>query len=528
MPIISGDAWGTIRGKINAIETAAGNIAANMAAAAASATAAAASATAAAGSATGAAGSATAASGSATAASGSAAAASGSATAASGSATTASTQASNAASSASAAAASATAAALVYDSFDDRYLGPKAADPALDNDGNALITGAMYFNTTLSLMKIRTGVPSWVTAYVPSTDFLQVTNNLSDLDDAPTALANLGLTADAAELNTLNGADTALAPILLSVPAALLSVFDDPVINGNFRLWQRGLVNTTALGYVADRWLNAGVGGTITMSRQAFAAADRLGKNEPIYYLRQTVSGQTLATQYALIAQRMEDVRRQAGRKITIMGWARRASGAGNMAVSASQNFGTGGAPSAAVSTAGKTVALTALWAPFAVDIDVPSIAGKVIGSNLDSFTTINFFTSAGANFNTEANNLGLQTVGVDLWGVHVREGLIPVAAADFYKQPSEADCQDACGRFYELGNVYLQSPTIGTAARSVQFATRKREVPAIGLSIFSSTAFTAGSLTSTGVTDRGLSMTGTVTSGGGAASVNWTADAEL
>jgi len=47
---------------------------------------------------------------------------------------------------ASAAAASAAAAALALDNFDDRYLGSKATAPTLDNDGNALVAGALYFN----------------------------------------------------------------------------------------------------------------------------------------------------------------------------------------------------------------------------------------------------------------------------------------------------------------------------------------------------------------------------------------------
>ncbi len=47
-----------------------------------------------------------------------------------------------------AAAASAAAAAASYDSFDDRYLGPKASAPTTDNDGNALLVGALYFKTT--------------------------------------------------------------------------------------------------------------------------------------------------------------------------------------------------------------------------------------------------------------------------------------------------------------------------------------------------------------------------------------------
>jgi len=55
------------------------------------------------------------------------------------------------------AAASEAAAALSYDSFDDRYLGPKASDPTLDNDGNALLTGALYWNTTSGNMMVYDG-----------------------------------------------------------------------------------------------------------------------------------------------------------------------------------------------------------------------------------------------------------------------------------------------------------------------------------------------------------------------------------
>jgi hypothetical protein len=47
---------------------------------------------------------------------------------------------------ASAAAASAAAAAASLDNFDDRYLGSKSSAPTLDNDGNALAAGALYFN----------------------------------------------------------------------------------------------------------------------------------------------------------------------------------------------------------------------------------------------------------------------------------------------------------------------------------------------------------------------------------------------
>ena len=59
--------------------------------------------------------------------------------------------------SATAAAASAAAAEAAYDSFDDRYLGSKSTPPTLDNDGNALITGAIYWNSVTNAMYAWTG-----------------------------------------------------------------------------------------------------------------------------------------------------------------------------------------------------------------------------------------------------------------------------------------------------------------------------------------------------------------------------------
>lgn len=157
-------------------------------------------------SATNAANSATSASGSATTATTQASNASSSASAAAASASTATTQASNASTSASNAASSASAAATsasnaassassastsatsaaaartaaesardatlaAYDNFDDRYLGTKTSNPALDNDGNALVAGALYFNSVAGEMRLWTG-SAWVAAYVSGAGFL--------------------------------------------------------------------------------------------------------------------------------------------------------------------------------------------------------------------------------------------------------------------------------------------------------------------------------------------------------------------
>jgi hypothetical protein len=71
------------------------------------------------------------------------------------------TSASNAATSESNAAASAAAAATAADNFDDVYLGSKASDPTLDNDGDALTAGDLYYNSVGTVLKYYTG-SAWV------------------------------------------------------------------------------------------------------------------------------------------------------------------------------------------------------------------------------------------------------------------------------------------------------------------------------------------------------------------------------
>ena len=128
-----------------------------------------------------------------------------SATAAAGSATSAATSASDASTSAIASASSATsatnsatsatnsatAAAASYDSFDDRYLGAKSSDPSTDNDGDALVVGALYFNTTTNIMMTYTG-SAWQSIATGGTGLL-ASNNLNDVQSASTSRTNLGV-----------------------------------------------------------------------------------------------------------------------------------------------------------------------------------------------------------------------------------------------------------------------------------------------------------------------------------------------
>lgn len=74
----------------------------------------------------------------------------------------------------------------IYDQFDDRYLGPKVSDPSTDNDGAALVTGALYFNTTSNIMKVWTGT-QWTGVISTTSGFV-----LDDLADVAITTATSG------------------------------------------------------------------------------------------------------------------------------------------------------------------------------------------------------------------------------------------------------------------------------------------------------------------------------------------------
>ena len=159
------------------------------------------------------------------------------ATNAASSATAAASSATAASGSATSAASSAAAAASALDSFDDRYLGTKTSDPTLDNDGNALVSGALYFSTTQNVMKVYDGA-SWITATsAGATSLLRfryvATSGQTTFSGADSASATLtytvnniavhrnGVTLDTSEYTASNGTS-----IVLNVAAGTGDVID--------------------------------------------------------------------------------------------------------------------------------------------------------------------------------------------------------------------------------------------------------------------------------------------------------------
>ena len=78
--------------------------------------------------------------------------------------------------------------------YSKTYLGPKSSAPTQRNDGTALQAGDLVFRTDTDQMQVRNAANNaWATVAVTASNFLTVSNNLSDLASASTARTNLGL-----------------------------------------------------------------------------------------------------------------------------------------------------------------------------------------------------------------------------------------------------------------------------------------------------------------------------------------------
>ena len=125
----------------------------------------------------------------------------------------ASTSATNAETAKTAAETAQAAAEAALDNFDDRFLGAKASDPSVDNDGDALTDGALYFNTTDDVMKVYDLTnTTWRQIQLSTSDQANVNTVAADLSGSNTigtvagSIANVNTTAtNIANINTTAG-----------------------------------------------------------------------------------------------------------------------------------------------------------------------------------------------------------------------------------------------------------------------------------------------------------------------------------
>ncbi len=255
-----------------------------------------------------------------------------------------------------------------------------------------------------------------------------------------------------------------------------LAGFRNAIINGNFDHWQRG-TSFTGNEYGADRWVNARSGSTCTFSRQSFTLGQTDVPDEPTYFARALVSSVAGAGNFAQFYQNIESVRTFAGKQVTISFWAKADAGK-PIAVNMLQFFGTGGSPSATVTSVSPTkFTLTTSWQKITHTVTIPSISGKTLGSDNNDYLRLEIFFDAGSSFNSRTDTLGQQSGTFDIAQVQIEAG--PVATT-FERRPIGTETA-LCQRFYQVIVAYYLTSTAGVGtgyAQTITYMQTMRKAP--------------------------------------------------
>lgn len=295
------------------------------------------------------------------------------------------------------------------------------------------------------------------------------------------------------------------------------------LINGNFSIWQRGNSFTAASEYGPDRWIIGTVGTTHTTSRQNFTLGQTAVPGEPKHYSRSVVNSVAGAGNYYNYVQRVESVRTLAGQEFTFSFWAK-ADATKNISIEMFQNFGTGGSPSAGVSSNVNKISISNTWQRYTITGTLPSISGKTLGLNDNDHLAVTFWFEAGSDWNSRTETLGQQSGTFDIANAQIEEG---PSVTDFEKRDIDEELT-RCQRYFQQWEVFLDTyNTSGQfVSNAVNYMTQMRTTPTTAVVTDSSVNVSSISTAGTDVKAR---ATGTADiTGHTTLNVIGTADAEL
>jgi hypothetical protein len=301
--------------------------------------------------------------------------------------------------------------------------------------------------------------------------------------------------------------------------------------NGLFTISQRGVGAWSTNGiYTFDRWQLDVSGGTLQIAEAAANDANRvqIGDEAVRFFLNATTTGGGGATDYAQVSQPIEDVRRLAGKTVTVSFYANSSLASPKIGVVFLQNFGTGGSPSAGVATLGQSVTLSSsagTFARYSLTFAIPSVAGKTLGTNNNDCTTMAFWFSAGSSNATGSGGVPVQAGVFNLWGVQCEVGTVatPLEKLDPVLQLQQ------CQRFFCTSSLLLNTYDLAGSAGAIwiPFPTPMRAPPATVTPTFTTQTNTVGSVV--GISALGFQLFSTLIATGNSSLIgSFTASADL
>lgn len=255
------------------------------------------------------------------------------------------------------------------------------------------------------------------------------------------------------------------------------------LINGNFDIWQRGSAQTVSGFGSADRWSSAVTGSTQAVNVIAFTLGQTNVPGNPTFYYQNTVTSVPGAGNYVLLSQKIENVRTAQGNPVTLSFYAK-ADSPKNIAIEFLQLFGDGGSPSPTVfGIGGQKIALTASWQKYTVTVDIPSIAGKTLGTNGNNALMLCFWFDAGSTYNDRTDSLGQQSGTFGISKVQLELG----SKATEFEDRHPAQEVELCQRYLRAFGGDSVNPVIGwgqctlpTAAAVQVHLGNMRAIPAL------------------------------------------------
>ena len=258
------------------------------------------------------------------------------------------------------------------------------------------------------------------------------------------------------------------------------------IINGAMQIAQRatsatGVSNST---YPAlDRWKYFLSGPTVNVSQESFSLGQTDVSGEPEFYLKNTISSNSGASDYAIVAQHIEDVRTFAGQTCTLSFWAKSSVSGNKIAIELNQSFGSGGSASARVVTGDSdVVTLSTSWQKFSVTLTVPSISGKTIDPSTNtSYLELYLWLTGGSTWDSRASSIGNQSGDFDIALVQFEAG---ESATEFEHRPYGLELA-LCQRYYYVPLNYrwlyaLTSGNTGNRRGNADFPVTMRSQPTV------------------------------------------------
>jgi len=162
-------------------------------------------------------------------------------------------------------------------------------------------------------------------------------------------------------------------------------------------------------------------------------------------------------------------------------------------------------------------------WQRFSVQIAIPSVSGKTLGTNGDHFSEVNLWFSSGSSNNALAGGIGVQSGTIKFWGVQLEVGSV---MTQFERPDPQTDLAN-CQRFFCIGSGVSAGAAANTFTISVPvaFPATMRATPTVSQTLTGGSGYTATTAVSTSTC---VIIQATGTAAGYAFNFSFTASADL